>query len=906
MVTVGSTVTSARVAGALLVERGLVTATQLAEALEHQRAHGGEFEEAIALRAGLRVEDVVAVLQSAGDGEVEVGAILLATGVVDEATLADARERSRRTGQPVGPVLVEMGAISRLDLASALAEQWSDRPALILPPPNARDRHGTPGTGTNGNGSGDVDDLRFAMRALEASVRATRDLDGDPAALESLRRNEELLTARVSALETAMQQPVDAAPELIAEIEGAAARLTTLEQALDGLADATALAEVRDTTERLHAAIEELAARPLPDTGHGERLDELTQRLDALAVLAEASSGADGLAEALAGLEARVEAATTAAADAARVAESLAAVQAAVDDLAARPQGDPELPARIDELAAGVAQVASVESAVGGLAVRIDELAAGLAEASGLGATVGGLVEQVAEAAAATASIDAVSTDLAGLRGAIDELAARPLPDHDLAERLSVLADRVDGLALEALGPAAEAAVGDVTARLDALASAQADAGERVDALHGGLESLRAELASLAARPATDPDLASRLAESAEAIAILDERVGALAPAAGLDELRAAVEELGTTTQAGTASVEERLAGMEARLAEAESKAGGAEAALEAARAHLDQAVAGADERVDAVRERLDRIEQASGAAPSGVAELRDEVTGLAAAVQGMREAAATELELLSTSWAAERRALEERVDALAASTIAGAGDGGAASSSVPATPELTALARQVERLGDRVVEQERSLVEHFARREKAMFERLGAAPDVSQRLTELSRLLEEQRARLDRLSTGTGGAAEGGISSEEAGALKESVFNRLERLASSIDWRFQRLEGGPAAAAGRTDLQTRVEQIARVVEQLAAAGGLEGLDLAAEPSNEVFLALIPSATGHQLIELPGATPTIGDHVQAPFGAGELVVVGVGTSPLPGDDRACVFVEDASAATAAS
>lgn len=903
MVTVGSTVTSARVAGALLVERGLVTATQLAEALEHQRAHGGEFEEAVALRAGLRVEDVVAVLQSAGDGEVEVGAILLASGVVDDETLADARERSRRTGQPVGPVLVEMGKISRLDLASALAEQWSDRPALILPSPNGRDRHGAPAAAGNGNGAGDVDDLRFAMRALEASVRATRDVDGDPAALESLRRNEELLTARVSALEAAIREPVDAAPELVAEIEGAAARLATLEEALEGLADADALGEVRDTTERLRAAIDELAARPAPAPGHAERLDELGQRLEALSVLAEASSGAEGLGEALVGLEARVEAATAAAADAARVAEALAAVQAAVDDLAARAPGDPELPARVDELAAGVAQVASVESAVQGLAARVDELAAGLEQTVSLGESVSGLAEQVSTVSATSAAVEAVATDLAALRGAVDELATRPVGDADLTDRLASLADRVDGLAVEALGPAAEAAVADVAARLDAFASAQADAGGRVDALHEGLESLRTELTGLAERPTADPGLAERISEIAETIATLDARVEALAPAAGLDALQASVAEIGATAAAAAVVVEERLAGMEQRVADAESRAGGVEAALETARAHVTEAAAGADDRVEAILERLDRIERESGAA-SGAADLRDEVTGLAAAVQGVRDALGTELELLASSWAAERQALEERVDAVAASTLAGAGEGGAAPSPVPATPELAGLAKQIERLGDRVVEQERSLVEHFARREKAMFERLGAAPDVSQRLTELSRLVEEQRSRIERLSAGAGGG-EGGLSSEEAGALKESLFSRLERLASSIDWRFQRLEGGPAAAAGRTDLQTRVEQIARVVEQLAAAGGLEGLDIGAEPSHEVFLALVPSVTGHQLIELPGATPAVGDHVQAPFGAGELVVVGVGTSPLPGDDRACVFVEDAAAPAAA-
>ena len=126
-----------------------------------------------------------------------------------------------------------------------------------------------------------------------------------------------------------------------------------------------------------------------------------------------------------------------------------------------------------------------------------------------------------------------------------------------------------------------------------------------------------------------------------------------------------------------------------------------------------------------------------------------------------------------------------------------------------------------------------------------------------------------------------------------------------LERLASSIDWRFQRLEGGaggPAASAARSDLHSRVEELTRVVGQLA---GVEGIEMPEHPvaaGDDIYLALVPTATGHQLVELHGELPEPGDTVVSPLRKGELVVVAVGTSPLPGDERACVFVEPAEAA----
>ncbi|MGL6279110.1 MAG: hypothetical protein ACRC50_06095, partial [Gaiella sp.] len=351
--------------GALLVERGLVTPAQLAEALEHQRANGGDLEDVLQYLHGVTPEQIATVVGEYRRREisVDVGSLLIAAGAVAEGALEEARRRSADSGQPLGPILVEMGAITRLELASALAEQWSDTPAQILPPPGAAERE--PGASAE-----DVQDLRFAMRALEASVRAEREHEVGEDALEEIQRREDVLAARVAALEIAIEQPIEVDPVLAEELHATAERLSAVQTSLGELAraeDVAALAaalreldEVRATvamlgerqaqlapaealqialddlarlSERvdgvvaavdevvertdlaaLREAVDALAARPAGDPELAQRVDELVCELGSLSVLAEASSGADGLQEAIAELAQRVDAAADVAA----------------------------------------------------------------------------------------------------------------------------------------------------------------------------------------------------------------------------------------------------------------------------------------------------------------------------------------------------------------------------------------------------------------------------------------------------------------------------------------------------------------------------------------------------------------------------------------------------------------
>jgi hypothetical protein len=62
-----------------------------------------------------------------------LGEMLVARGHVTEGQLAEAHALQRRRGIPLGQLLVEMGVLTRLQLAGLLTEQWA-RPALAAQP----------------------------------------------------------------------------------------------------------------------------------------------------------------------------------------------------------------------------------------------------------------------------------------------------------------------------------------------------------------------------------------------------------------------------------------------------------------------------------------------------------------------------------------------------------------------------------------------------------------------------------------------------------------------------------------------------------------------------------------------------------------------------------------------------
>jgi hypothetical protein len=131
---------SNRLIGALFVERGLVSQSQLVVALELQQETGQQLGQILVERFGVeRVELAKVVAEHwarmgeakedastrASESWRQLGEILVSRGFVTREQLVQALERQRRTGERLGEVLVGQGVLSKFELAGSLAEQAS-------------------------------------------------------------------------------------------------------------------------------------------------------------------------------------------------------------------------------------------------------------------------------------------------------------------------------------------------------------------------------------------------------------------------------------------------------------------------------------------------------------------------------------------------------------------------------------------------------------------------------------------------------------------------------------------------------------------------------------------------------------------------------------------------------------
>lgn len=136
-----------RLLGALLVDEGLLTQTQLELALNEQRRTGrflGQivvdfgYVSAFSLARALAAQHGVELSMSAeepSDSPVEqptlaaltewrpLGKLLVESGTITRSELEQAISEQRRDGRQLGQILVERGSLSGTDLARALAEQ---------------------------------------------------------------------------------------------------------------------------------------------------------------------------------------------------------------------------------------------------------------------------------------------------------------------------------------------------------------------------------------------------------------------------------------------------------------------------------------------------------------------------------------------------------------------------------------------------------------------------------------------------------------------------------------------------------------------------------------------------------------------------------------------------------------
>ena len=126
-----------RLIGALFVERGLVSESQIRVALELQRETGQQLGQILVERFGVSRKELASVVAeqwaklggSAGPEDNaswrRLGEIFVERGFVSQEELDQALERQRQTGERLGEALVAQGVISKFELAGALAEQMS-------------------------------------------------------------------------------------------------------------------------------------------------------------------------------------------------------------------------------------------------------------------------------------------------------------------------------------------------------------------------------------------------------------------------------------------------------------------------------------------------------------------------------------------------------------------------------------------------------------------------------------------------------------------------------------------------------------------------------------------------------------------------------------------------------------
>ena len=131
---------SNRLIGALFVERGLVSQSQLVVALELQQETGQQLGQILVERFGVERSELAQVVAEhwarmgeakedastrASESWQQLGEILVSRGFVTREQLVQALDRQRLTGEGLGEALVGQGVISKFELAGSLAEQAS-------------------------------------------------------------------------------------------------------------------------------------------------------------------------------------------------------------------------------------------------------------------------------------------------------------------------------------------------------------------------------------------------------------------------------------------------------------------------------------------------------------------------------------------------------------------------------------------------------------------------------------------------------------------------------------------------------------------------------------------------------------------------------------------------------------
>ncbi len=719
-----------------------------------------------------------------------VGDILLARGYISEEQLEQAIASQQRSGKPLGQVLVEAGAITRLELASALAEQWSDTASWLGPP------EGTKGRGkrgrqhledvfTEGRHSGFAEQLQQAVVELARRVASfeptltdlkLRVESAEESGPEGMLDRIEVVQDGVTALARRLDELTEGVERAFTSVERSSGELA---QEIDALASRVELAAERSALDDIRAAVDAFTARPSGDPILAAQVETLGERVEELR--SDTASHADAATlEAIRSMVEALGAQVAASADTGALEE----LHRRVEELASRQVVDAELTARVDELAAQLAANGHAD-AIEALRSHVDELIARPQADPALAEQLDELTTRI-EALAGTDALDAV-------RVAVEEIAGRPTGDPELTARIEELGAQVAELASRPQAdPGLAAQLEELTGRIEALAGTDA------------LEAVKAAVEEMAGRPAADPALTGRLDELSARLEEVAETVGTRADLADivqlretLDALRVAVEDVDTPGPTHHPELEHRIDNVVGRLD-----------ALHA--------------RVEEVAERSED-QAAPDLAESLRADLESRIASLASRTEGLAQETAGAV----GAWVSERAGLEARLDALAAemaearfqatATIPAAEPAPAkrgrakteradTGEPVGVESELERLRMAVERINMHLGERERAIAELMRSRSSEI-----KLDELAARLAEL----EQGGGAVTKVAKGEVPHADADLHTElrelaqrleeaekSAKGDRDKVLTQLERMASSIDWRFRRLESGEDAAA--------------------------------------------------------------------------------------------------------